>query len=105
MARMIVCKECGKTAYNYGRGLCSKCYSKLKKENRLPPPLRETNKETKQKETKSADHRVLVDFSRAPALLEMIKQKAEEEFRSVEMQILWELRNLIPADLKVGGTI
>ena len=44
---------------------------------------------------KKAEMKVLIDFSKVPELLKILKKRAEEELRSLEMQILWELKKVL----------
>ncbi len=81
--------------------MCATCYSRLKKEGRLPPLKKETGVQKKKQETEAEC--VLIDFSPAPHLLEELKRRADEEMRPMEMQILWELKRAMCMETpKVG---
>ena len=91
--KLIKCKECGKEAENFGRGLCRACYLRLRKEGRLS----ELNT--------SKDLKIVLDFTLLPELFDLIAKRAKEELRTVEMQALWELKQLVSVeDIKIGGT-
>lgn len=105
--KTIKCLECGKETENFGRGLCRACYLRLRKEGRLPP--KETRKKQEaimqQDSFDEKKYRITVDFGRIPEVFDFISKKASQEFRTVEMQVLWELKQLATAeDIKIGGT-
>jgi len=80
--KIIVCPMCGEKKPYYARGLCRSCYDKL---------LYKIHKD----QQNGNSTKVLVDFSLMPELLEELKKRAKEELRNLNMQILWELKNLL----------
>lgn len=88
MAKKIICRECGKEVIHHARGLCSSCYTKLKKEGRLPSPISEAA-------SKAGRSKVVVSFKGHMELFEHLQQKAEQEVRTLSEQIIWELKKAI----------
>jgi len=87
MPKKIICPECGQEKPHYARGLCRRCYDKLRHKSR-----QESQEGIFIKFETSKDSIVLVDFSVIPELFEELKKRAKEELRSLNMQILWELK-------------
>jgi len=79
---------------------CEKCteYKELCKQVERRRAMKKKEKQISQEEL-----RIRVDFSKAPSLLTKIKQKAEEEFRPLEMQIIWELKKAIEGRREGNG--
>jgi len=54
--------------------------------------MKKTGQEQKQGQERKDELKVLLDFSVAPELLEIVRKKAKEELRPLGLQILWELK-------------
>jgi transposase len=54
---------------------------------------------------KKAEMKVLIDFSKVPELLKILKKRAEEELRSLEMQILWELKKVLEMEKEAARDV
>lgn len=90
-SRVDVCKSCGGTKRIKGLGMCSPCYKKdLAARNgvQAASPVGAG----KSKASKGPCCTVMVDFSPAPYLHELIQQRAVEEMRDPSRQVLWELK-------------
>ncbi|RKX58172.1 MAG: hypothetical protein DRP29_07110 [Thermodesulfobacteriota bacterium] len=86
--KIIICPMCGEKRPYYARGLCRSCYDKL---------LYKIHKD----QQNGNSTKVLVDFSFMPELFETLKKRAKEELRTLNMQILWELKNLLKTEQEV----
>ncbi|MFZ2446341.1 MAG: hypothetical protein WAW37_08285 [Syntrophobacteraceae bacterium] len=86
MGKATRCSACGKEERLVGRGMCSACYHRARRER-----LRAGG------EVGGEGFRVSVDFSPMAFLLEELKKKAGAELRDVGPQILWELNKSMGA--------
>lgn len=157
MKKKIICPECKEEGFLHGRGLCSKCYFRLKKEGNLDkyPPLqtkiltyKKTGKENSAKETidtrrnavvmidKQTEHGssalpqeneivqnepvppppagnkgepiqgqkgkedadndriVTLNFNNFPEIYSKVTARADDQFRTLELQIMYELSRI-----------
>ena len=88
-----ICINCKEEKPIQARGLCAKCYYHLKKEGKLPE--KDKKRDIKDKTEQKKTLKITLDFTNYPELLEQIKKKAEEEIRSVNSQIIWELKKAL----------
>jgi len=86
--KIIVCPMCGEKRLYYARGLCRSCYDKL---------LYKIHKD----QQNGNSTKVFVDFSFMPELFETLKKRAKEELRTLNMQILWELKRILKPEQEV----
>ena len=116
--RVIICAECGKEKILGGRGLCNACYCRLKREGRLPDKtvkskeLRVTSEGQKNSTlpggvpARESQYRTLameINFSGAEDVLAGVKERAAEEMRPLNMQIVWELKQAMAAKSNAGS--
>ena len=87
MAKVDICKLCGKQLPIKARGLCSSCYNKQYREGKLDS-VTKSNMSLK----------IILDFSDYPNLYNAILTKAEKEMRNIRQQVLWELKNIFQTD-------
>jgi len=93
--KIIICAECGRRKTHKARGLCAACYERLKKKNSLPPTQRKQGPAV-------SKYRIWVDFSVSPETFEKLEQKAAEELRSLETQIVWEIKKSLGITCPTG---
>lgn len=86
--KIVICAECGRRRTHKARGLCAACYERLKRKGSLPNTRR-------RKGPMPSKYRIWVDFSGCPEIFEKLEQKAANELRSVETQIIWEMKKIV----------
>lgn len=104
MAKKIApCKRCSLKRKVNARGLCASCYTTASKNGKLDKyPILDAAVHTPEKDVDRSDPPqeglipgpdtvVPLDFSDHPELLEAVRSRAQEQFRTLEMQIFWEL--------------
>jgi len=94
--KIVICAECGRRKTHKARGLCAACYERLKKRGQLPPIQRKQGPAV-------SKYRIWVDFSVSPETFEKLEQKAAEELRSLETQIVWEIKKSLGITCRTDG--
>ena len=75
--RRGICKECGREMSIKAQGLCGACYEKKRREKSKAAPQKDV---------------LTISFEHYPDLLQALTRKAVEDFRPLEMEVLWLLK-------------
>jgi len=95
-SRIIICLECSREKPNHARGLCARCYERLKSSGELDQryPTQISQQRLGPREPSKTQVKALqikMDFQRADQVIEALQQQAQQELRTLEAQAAWVL--------------